>query len=190
MEEADASFRRRDAVSLVLAVRELAGAGAREQREVALRVLEAGVVRAVRDERCWSQQLLPASLQVTLTNGEAQRRADEHVLPVVAVVLCARDGDHGSKEEGTERKPRAVAVAVRVPEVHLACEVEREEAEAGKRQRRVAARERLEAIVEAQLVGRCADLDCAEAENGAVDRARAGNAARDQVRTGTADHHL
>lgn len=50
--------------------------------------------------------------------------------------------------------------------------------------------ERLEAVVEAQLVGRRADLKGAETEDGVVDRSGTGEAAGDQVRAGAADHHL
>jgi hypothetical protein len=62
---------------------------------------------------------------------------------LTAVVFSAADSHHDGAKEGREGDPRAIAVAVRVPDVHLTREVEGEEAETGKRERAVAAGEGL-----------------------------------------------
>jgi len=74
--------------------------------------------------------------------------------------------------------------------MHLAGEVEGQEAEARERERRVAAGERLEAVVDNELVGVGAHLEGAEAVDGVVDGAGTRQAAVDEVRTRAANHHL
>lgn len=78
---------------------------------------------------------------------------------MVPVVFRAADCDHGGEEKRAEGKPCAVAVTVRVPEVHLTSQVEGKKAKTSKRKRRMARGEglnqrcsvatHLEAIVQA-----------------------------------------